>query len=221
MGKKSKSTTGPSKQALPYLNQASGALNAAYGQSSQLANNAVSTLNGYLPQVLEQTMSNDGLAAAGAYNQRVLGGEFLNNSPYLQAIINDTSAGVTDRVNSAIGTRGLAGGSAQTQLLGRELARAENSLRYQDYNAQLGRMDNAVSAAAGLSSAQNQGIATLLAYLNGTAQLPMAAAAPYASGINNLWGNSTTTTQSQGLGSSIGGLLGSGLAGWASGGFKF
>lgn len=222
MGGKTKTTTGPSAAALPNLNAATGALNTAYGQSSALANQGVGVLQSNLPTVLGQTLNNPTLAAANGYAQDVLGGKYLTGNPYLDQQIQNTNASVTDSVNSGLGSRGLTGGSAQTQLLARELAKNESNLRYTDYNNQMSRMDSAVGNAAGLSSAGNQGIATLLAYLTGTAQLPQSVASQYAGGIGSLWGDSKTTTQttSPGLLGTVGGLLGSGLAGWASGGFK-
>jgi len=217
---KSKTTSGPSKLALPQINAATSAVSNAYGQSSALANQAVDTLQANLPAVLGQTLNNPTLSAANTYTQGVLNGDYLKGNPYLDQQIANTNSSVINGVNGAIGTRGLTGGSAQTQLLGRELAKNESNLRYTDYNNQMTRMDNAVGSAGSLASAGNQSIAALLAYLTGTAELPQSVAGQYASGIGSLWGNSNTTTQKQGLGSMLGGVVGSGLAGWASGGFK-
>ena len=51
---------------------------------------------------------------------------------------------------------------------------------------------------------------------------PLMAAQDYGNTIGGLLGNyqNTTTTQKQGLGGMLGGLAGSALAGWASGGFS-
>lgn len=197
MGGKTKTTTGPSAAALPNLNAATGALNSAYGQSSALANQATGILSNNMATVLGSTLNNPTLAAANGYTQDVLGGKYLSGNPYLDQQIASTNASVTDGVNSAIGSRGLAGGSAQTQLLASQLAKNESNLRYTDYANERSRMDAAVGNAASLSSAGNQGIATLLAYLTGTAQLPQSVASQYANGVGGLWGNSTTTTQSK------------------------
>lgn len=197
MGGKSRTTTGPSKAALPALNAGTTALNNAYGQSSGLANQAVGILQENLPAVLGQTLNNPNLAAANSYNQDVLGGKYLSGNPYLDQQIANTNSSVANGVNGAIGTRGLTGGSAQSQILARELAKNESNLRYTDYSNERSRMDSAVGQATGLASAGNQGIATLLAYLTGTAQLPQSVASQYAGGLNSLWGNSQTTTQSK------------------------
>lgn len=220
MGGKSRTTSGPSKLALPQINAATTAVTDAYGRSSGLANQAVDTLQANLPTVLGQTLNNPNLGAANTYTQRVLNGEFLGSNPYFDDMVATSNAHVADKVNASIGTRGLTGGSAHTQLLGRELAENETGLRAAQYNTERGYQQNAASTAAGLSSAGNQNIATLIAYLTGTAQLPQSVASQYATGINNLWGNSTTTTQKQSLGSTLASIAGSGLASWASGGFK-
>ena len=220
MGGKSTTTTGPSKAALPNINAATGALNSAYGQSSALANQGVDVLQSNLPTVLGQTLNNPTLSAANSYTQDVLNGKYLSSNPFLDQMIANSNAHVTDAVNSSIGTRGLTGGSAQTQLLARQLAENETGMRANQYNTERGYQQSAASTAAGLSSAGDQNIATLMAYLNGTAQLPQSVASQYAGGVNSLWGNSTTTTQQQSLASTLASLAGSGLASWASGGFK-
>jgi len=195
MSGKSKTTTGPSKAALPYINSATSAVQSGYDRSNGLANQAVDTLQANLPQVLASTINNPTLGAANSYTQDVLGGKFLTGNPLLDQQIANTNSDVTNKVNGSIGSRGLAGGSAQSQILARELAKNETNLRYTDYGNERTRMDNAVGSAANLSSAGNQGIATLLAYLTGTAELPQSVSGNYANSIANLWGNSTTTTQ--------------------------
>lgn len=208
MGGKSSTTSGPSKAALPQINAATTALGSAFQQSQPFVQQGTQALSGALPQVLGQTLNNPTLAAANSYTQDVLGGKYMND-PYLDQMIADTNSSVANGVNGAIGTRGLTGGSAQQQILARELAKNETGLRYADRSQQLGRMDNAVGAATSLSSAGNQNIAALLAYLNGGASLPMNAAGQYAQGIGGLWGNSQTTTQKNNPG--LLGVLGAGL----------
>jgi hypothetical protein len=217
---KTKTTTGPSKAALPYINSATAAAQSGYDQSSALASKATGILSDNIGNVLGQTLNNPNLAAAGNYNQQVLNGDFLDSNPFFDEMVSNSNSNVANKVNGSIGTRGLTGGSAQTQLLASELAKNETGLRSNQYNTERGYQQAAVGNAANLSSAGNQSIATLLAYLTGTAELPQAAANNYASSIGSLWGNSTTSTQKQGVGSLLGGVVGSGLAGWASGGFK-
>lgn len=218
MGGKSTSTSGPSKAALPNINAATNALGSAYQQAQPFIQQGTEALSGALPQVLGQTLNNPTLGAANAYTRDVLGGKYLTGNPLLQQQIDATNSSVANGVNGAVGTRGLTGGSAQQQILARELAKNETSLRYTDYNNERSRMDSAVGSAAGLSSAGNQGIAALLAYLNGGASLPLDAASQYAQGIGGLWGNSTTTTQKQSP--SLGAILAQ-IAGNAAASMKF
>lgn len=220
MSGRTKTTTGPSKAALPHLNAATAALEGGYDQSSALASKATGILSDNIGNVLGQTLNNPNLAAAGNYNQQVLNGDFLDSNPFFDEMVANSNSNVANKVNGSIGTRGLTGGSAQTQLLASELAKNETGLRSNQYNTERGYQQAAVGNAAGLSSAGNQNINTLLAYLTGTAQLPSSVAGQYAGGINSLWGDSKTTTQSQGLASTLTGLAGAGLSGWATGGFK-
>jgi len=140
-----------------------------------------------------------------SYTQNVLGGQYLNGNPYLDNIVGQTADDVANRVNGAIGLAGRTGGDAHSQILARELANSENNLRYTDYNNQMSRMDQAAQNATSLAGAGNQGIATLLAYLQEGADLPMSGVNDYVNGIGRLFGNSQTTTQSQsGLDSLLG-----------------
>jgi hypothetical protein len=199
MGKKSsKSTTGPSKFAQPYIRAGADALNSVYQKAQPQLDTLTDTFSSSLPDIIKNTMQNPNLAAAGGYNADVLGGKFLGEgNPYLERMIGRTADDVQNRVNGSIGARGGAGGSAHSQILTRELADAENNLRYADYGTERGRMDSAVGQAAGLSSAGNQGIATLLASLQSGADLPYTGVDHYAGGLAGLLGNSTTTKQSQ------------------------
>lgn len=218
MPSKSSQTTGPSKAALPYINSATTASQNAYNQSQGLANQSVSILQQNLPGVVDRTINNPLLSAASGYTSDVLRGKYLTGNPLLDQQIANTNASVTDGVNSAIGTRGLAGGSAQTQLLGRELARNETNLRYTDYNNERTRMDQAVGNATALNGAENQNLAALLTYLTGMTDLPQGVANNYAGSIGSLWGNSTTTTQKQSP--SLGAILGQ-IAGSAASAARF
>lgn len=221
MGKKSsKTTTGPSKQALPYIKSATDAVTGAYNSNAGNIANITSTLQNNLPTVLGQTLNNPTLGAANSYDQDVLSGKYLTGNPYLDAQIKATNEDVTNTVNGAIGTRGLTGGSAQAAILAKQLANNETNLRYTDYTNERNNMNTAAGNAASLSGANDNNIQALLAYLTGQAGIPASAADDYANNIAKLWGGSQTTTQSQSLGSTLGGLVGAGLAGWASGGFK-
>ena len=212
-----KTTTGPSKQAMPYLQAGSNAVTQAYnanqGNVSDVTNALKTAFDNY-------SVTNPNLTAAGGYVGDVLGGKYLEGNPYLQGIIDDTNSSVTDQVNSLFSRAGQTGSSRQIGELGKQLSRAENNLRYQNYSDEQTRMGNAVTQAAGLNSANNQNLATQLALGQGATSIGTDAANSYAQALASLWGNSTTTKQSGGLGSALLGIGGSVLGGWAGSGFK-
>lgn len=205
MSKKSKTTTGPSKQALPYLQSASSAVQSAYNQNAPQVQQIASMIQGGLPGLADKAFgSNPLVTAAQGYNTDVLSGKYLDaGNPYLSGIISSTADDVTNRVNGAIGLRGRTGGDAHSQILGRELASAENTLRYGDYNSERERMAAASAGAPGLASAEYAGIAPFLAAAEAGAEIPFTASNNLASALAGLWGNSQTTTQKQGLGSAL------------------
>lgn len=220
IGKKSKQETGPSAFSKPYITGAANQLQAANDANAPNIANISSALQSNMPQVLASTLNNPTLGAANAYANDVLSGKYLNGNPNLQGLIDNTNSDVVNRTNAAIGTRGGAGGSAQAQILARELAKNETALRYQDYSTERGYQDKGVADATALSGANAGNIQALLQYLTGQANIPTSGAQNYANSVAGLLGNYNTTTQSQSLGSSLGGILGAGLSGWASGGFK-
>jgi hypothetical protein len=215
----SKTTSGPSKQAMPYLQSGSTALQGAYdankGNTAAIGNTLTGAFNDY-----SSTMG-DSLDPAKAYNADVLGGKYLDaGNPYLEGVISSTNNDVQDRVNALFSSAGQTGSSRQIGELGKQLSTSENNLRYTDYNDRLGQMDSAVTAATGLSGADNSNISTLANLGTTAANVPWIDANNLAAGLGGLWGNSTTTKSSQGLGSTLLGVAGAGLGGWASGGFK-
>jgi hypothetical protein len=210
MGKSSKQTTGPSKFAQPYIQSGANAVQSAYqGNQGNIANIS-QTLQSNMPAVLGQTLNNPTLAAANAYTQQTLNSDPASN-PFLQQQIDLTNGQVANKVNASIGTRGGAGGSAQAQLLARELANNESTLRYNDYTAGLANKNAAVGQATAESAAGNNNIQALLAYLTGQATIPQSGANSYAGSIGSLLGQYNTTTKTPSVADSIGQGLGTAL----------
>ena len=203
---KSKSTTKYNAQALPFINSATSAVQGAYqnnlGNVSDVTSALKSSFDNY-------NVTNPNLTAAGSYVSDVLGGKYLNGNPYLQGIIDDTNSSVTDQVNALFSKAGQTGSSRQIGELGKQLASAENNLRYANYSDEQDRIANAISQATGLNSATNQNLATQLALGSGLTSIGTDAANSYANALASLWGNNTTTTNksSPSLGSSIGSAL--------------
>lgn len=203
MSKTTKTETGPSKFSAPYITAGANAVQGAYQANQPNIANISSTLQNNMGQVLGSTLNNPGIAAAGDYNNAVLGGKYLNGNPNLQGIIDSTNSDVANKVNASIGSRGGAGGSAQAQIMARELAKNETGLRYQDYSTERGYQDKGVANAAALSGANDGNIQALLQYLTGQAAIPQSGAQSYASSIGQLLGNSQTQTSTPSAGSSI------------------
>ncbi|AEI37713.1 hypothetical protein [Zymomonas mobilis] len=222
MSKKSKATTAPSRFAQPYITTGANALQQAYDSNQGNVSNINNVLQSNIDNVADKTLDNDDLNKASQYNQSVLSGNYLNPSSNsaLSNVINMTNQDVTNSVNGAIGTRGLTGGSAQTQLLAKTLGQTDSNLLYNNYNNERGYQQQAAENASNIAEAGNNGVNTLDNYLENTAALPQSSASSLASNMASLLGNYNTTTQNQGLGSMLASLAGAGLSGFASNGFK-
>lgn len=222
MGKKnSKSETKPWSQAQPYVLGASKALQSNYNANAGNVADIARTIQGGIPGLADKAFGdNPLLGKAQGYAADVLGGKYLEGNPHLQGMIDQTAGDVTDRVSASLGARGRTGGNAHSEILGRELAEAENALRYKNYGDERQAMSSAVGAVPGLTQAQYAGIAPLLGAASLGAEIPFSAANNYANSIRGLLGNYTTTTQKHPWGPMVAGLLGSGLSGLASGGLS-
>lgn len=195
---KTTQTSEPSSWAKGYITPALGQAQSVYDRNQGAVQDISSSVQGLIPGLVDRyTTGSTGLNAAKGYNTDVLSGKYLNGNPYLQGVVDDTNASVANRVNASIGTRGGAGGSAQTQLLGRELAKNETALRYGNYTDERNRMDSAVGAAGGLEGVDNANLATILAAAQAGTQLPFAGTDALVRQIAALAGNSNTTTQTQ------------------------
>jgi len=171
-----------------------------------------------------------GTAVANANNQ--VRYQNYNDERQLQ----NTAAGMSDAEYNATKDRNLSAatnlGSIYNQGVQNRTA-AANALGSQYTNDN----NTALAAANGMTTSQlNAAIASgqisqdQLNALGATQALPYASLLNYTNIVNGLTGkygtntgNSTssgTTTTNQSLGAGLGGILGAGLAGWASGGFK-
>ncbi|AFN56753.1 hypothetical protein FBY51_0533 [Zymomonas mobilis] len=222
MSKKSKATTAPSRFARPYITNSANAIQQAYSDNQDNVSNINNLLQNNVRNVASKTLNNSDMDQADTYNQSVLSGKYLSPSsnPALSDILKNTNQDVSDSVNGAIGTRGLTGGSAQAQLLAKELGQTDSNLLYNNYNTERGYQQQASENAANLGDARNSSINTLGNYLTTTAGLPQSSSSVLASNMASLLGNYNTTTQNQGIGSTLASLAGAGLSGWASSGFK-
>lgn len=226
---KSKATTTATTKPVyePQIQQANTNLNAAYEAQAPKLSALTDQLGGLAPDLFKQFQQGDpNVNAARGYNADVLGGKYLDQgNPYLSAMIQQTGDNTRNGLAASLGTRGLTGGSAFADIISRALAQNETNLRYTDYGNERSRMDQAASLAPALSAAQYQPLDALL-QITQAQTLPSQLATGNAAATGGLLGQyvrsdgTSTQKQSQGLGASLGGLLGAGLAGWASGGFR-
>ena len=154
------------------------------------------------------------MGAQGLVNDTI-GGKFLSGNPYLDAVLGRTRENVSDSVASEFMGAGRYGSGYNQAILARELADAENNARMQDYSRERAYQNDAIGQAQNLMGG-SQGL------LNNAAELPWIGVGALNGNVRNASGGygTTTTKQSGGIGQMVGGLLGAGLSGWASGGFK-
>ena len=176
-------------------------------------------ISGLAPGLADKARNGDeGVNAARSYNVDVLNGNYLDQgNPYLDGIISDSNDEVRNQYQVALGSRGLAGTSDYQGIIADRVSENDQRLRYQDYDQERQRMAVAAGQSPGLAAADYASIAPLLGVADSTL-LPMQAASGYANTIGGLLGPYQSTTQKQ-SGGLLGGLLGAGLSGWASGGF--
>lgn len=181
-----------------------------YGaQLEGAANTVTNTTNAQLPKItgitdqlgtlvpglLEKYTNGDAnVNAAKGYNLDVLNGKYLNGNPYLDDIVAKSANTARNEAAGALGTRGLTGGSAFADIISRNVNDASNALRYQDYNTERGRMDNAVGSAAGLAAAGELPLSSILSILQAQG-MPVSTAAGGASTVGGLLGQYTNTKQ--------------------------
>lgn len=184
MGGGSKSYSGSAqKWAAPIAKAAAGTVQSVYNAQAPGLQKITEQVQSLLPDLIQNYQDGDANTnAARGYNADVLSGKFLTGNPHLQAMIDQTNEGIRGAVGGAFGSRGAFGGTAYLQAMAREQAKAENALRYNDYNTQMTRMDQAAAQAPAYQAADNQSLQALLAAAGVGAELPY-------TGINALSGN--------------------------------
>lgn len=151
-----------------------------------------------------------GIIGAQGLVNRNLSGANLQGNPYLDAILGKTRENVIGNVNDQFGTAGRFGGGMHQAILERELADAENSMRYQDYGTERGYQQDAIGQAGNLMQGA-QGV------INNAAELPwigVQAANGAVRQASQGYGTSTTT-QKPGMGQMLMGAAMGGLNAYA------
>ena len=193
------------KWAKPIAQAAAKDVNSVYSANQGSLNQLTGQVQGLMPSLLEKySQGNPMLNAAQGYGQSVLGGQYLNGNPYIQNMIDQTNNDIQSRVGGGFGSRGTFGSTAHMGAMAREMANAENALRYQNYNTERGYQQQAMQSAPQMAAADYLGITPLLSTAELGAQMPYTGINALTSNLGNLFSGSS---QKQGaLGSVMSGL---------------
>ncbi len=195
----SKTTTGPSKQAMPYLQAGSSALQSVYDANKGNVAEIGSDLMGQYRRFSDSVTNNPTLGAARRFTADTINSDPASN-PQLDNIINTSNNDIMDRINAIFSRAGQTRSSRQIGEVAKQLSANESGLRYNDWNAGQDRKAQAVQQAIAMGGLDNQTSAALAALAEGAATTPYIGAQILSQGLGNLWGNSTTTKQSGGIG---------------------
>lgn len=156
-----------------------------------------------------------GIRGAQTLVNRNLSGANLNGNPYLDAIIDQRTEDVAGGVSDQFGSSGRFGSAMHAAILAREMAKANDQLRYQNYSQERAYQQDAIGQAQQLMGGSQS-------LLNNAAELPWIGVQAANGAVRQASGGygTSTTTQSGGLGQMLGGIVGAGLSGWAGGGFR-
>lgn len=201
------------------VNQTSGIVSANQGNLDSIAQG----LRDQLPGLGQMAFgAQPGVSQGLGYLTDTLGGKYLGQgNPYVNDMVGLARENVANDVNSRFSLAGRTGGGANVNAMTKGMANAELGLRYNDYNQERQNMGQAAGLLPSMVNAQYAGIAPYLQTAQAAAEAPYVGVGALSPIIGLAQGSGTTTgTQKQGWGAGLGGLIGAGLSGWASGGFK-
>lgn len=178
-----------------YSSQIEGAgntLSNAYNTNAPKIQGVTDQITGLVPGMIEKyNAGNPAVNAATGYITNTLSGDPTHN-PFLDQQIQMTDNNVRNQTEGALGLRGQTGGSSYADIISRNLANNEGTMRYNDYNTEMQRRAQAAGMAPGVAAADTLQIAPLLGVAD-AAQNPVKAAAGYAAGMGGLLGQYQTT----------------------------
>jgi hypothetical protein len=219
---KTKSESTPWAPAQPYILGAANDIQNIVKQNQPNLQALQGSLTGSIIPGLQQQMQNTGAQLQPGYDyvNATLGGKYLNSNPYTQAMAKQAGQAAANQVNTDFSAAGRTGSGNHATDLARGVDQAQNAVLFQNYQNERSLQNQALGALPGMTTAQYAGYQPLLAATQLAGQLPYYGASA-ESGIGNLFGGygTTTGTQPGGWGNTLGGILGAGLGGWASGGF--
>jgi hypothetical protein len=178
MGKKStktKSTSTPWQPVQGDILGAVGTVRDVVGRNQGNLEDIAGGIQSQLPGLASRAFGDSPLLNSGnSYAMDVLGGKYLNANPYLDGMIGQTANDVSDRVNALFGKSGASLGTQHAGVLTKELANAENSMRYGNYAQERQNQQQAASMAPSLFASQFAGVPSYLAAAQGAGTLPYA-----------------------------------------------
>lgn len=163
----------------------------ASGGQGQATQNAIGQLQNGVGQIDTSNFQNilNQSGQGGAANDYLTGyarGDYLNGSPELENIINNTNSKISDQVNAMFAGGGRYGSGANQGVLADSIGQNTSNLLYNNYNqqqqnqmnaanalenSQQGRLGLGMNAASGIAGAQGQNIANQIGGLLGAAGL--------------------------------------------------
>lgn len=199
------------------IGNAASTLNSTYQANAPKVQGIADTLTGLVPGMAAKYQAgNPALNAANDYVTGTLADPGTN--PHLDGWIAQQQDATSNALGAKLAKMGLnPAGTSYQGLQSRELGKVALGARMDDWNNGQARRAQAAGMAPGISAAETASVAPMLATAQLGANLPMDSAMQYAQGTGGLLGQYTNTKQSGGL---LGSLLGAGLSGWATGGFK-
>jgi hypothetical protein len=166
----------------------------AYDNAAPTLDRAVqgtSSIAGQLENKFGGSSATAGLAQDHWSN--ILKGGFLSGNPQLQSIIDSSAGDIRNAVGANYAGAGRYGSGMHDGEVARQVGDMSSQLRYGDYNNQLGRMDQAASAAANANAGDAQ---IALGALGQQGNLPFAGMTNLSSSLAALFngGSSQSTT---------------------------
>jgi hypothetical protein len=187
---KSSSVSGSAQAwAKPYATAAASNIANTYQQYAPSTSDAVTGI-GNLSDTMtgEYTAGQPGAQAGRDYYNDAISGKYLNNNPYVNQMVGQMREGVTDSVTSRMALGGRYGSGVHQGVMAKELANAENQLRFNVYNQERGLQQQAAAGAQSGNAALGQ---LALGGYASQAAAPYAGMAAYGSSMGNLFSGGT------------------------------
>lgn len=211
MSKKKTTKTEPWKAAQPYI------LGAAKDTQNVVRQNAgnLQDISGNLSRTFgslsEKVQGGNPLVERGQdFISDTLDGEYLDSNPHTEQYLKNTRDDVTGSINSAFSRSSQANSSRHSQILARELARAQNEIQFGQYNRERGNQMGALGMIPSMTDADYQGYSLLPGFAGAAAEIPYAGVNAQSRNQAGLLSPYSKTTQKQGFGTT---LLNAALAG--------